>query len=70
MKRKLKQNFARKKPRPVGTGRVWVGARPIGEATKTQDLSRLAASSPTPTCQNAQLNTPDRATMFRGGEKG
>ena len=47
-----------------------MGARPIGEATKTQDLSRLAASSPTPICQNAPLNTPDRATMFSGGEKG
>ena len=54
----------------MGTGRVWVGARPIGEATKTQDLSRLAASSPTPICQNAPLNTPDRATMFSDGEKG
>ena len=47
-----------------------MGARPIGESTKTQDLSRLAASSPTPICQNAPLNTPDRATMFSGGEKG
>ena len=70
MKRQIQAKLRTKKLAPWERGGFGVRARPIGEATKNQDLSRLAASSPTPICQNAPLNTSERATMFGGGEKG